>query len=163
MTDSGLNDYNKKTSVKTNQDAIGILESVGITLHASLIVHPNFTDADFDALEKGVRALCPAEVTFTVLSPSPGTAFWHEKKDAFICDSYRFYDCMHTILPTVLPLNRFYARFAKLTEIALRNNPLRVRRIRAPWREILRAIYRGTLYIFALHTIFRDYPEDAKR
>ena len=158
MTDSGLAGFNKKTSVKTNRDAIAVLKDAGIMLHASMIVNPDFTDADFDALEKEVRALCPAEVTFTVLSPSPGTAFWHEKKNDFICDSYRFYDCMHTILPTALPLKRFYSRFAKLTEIALRNNPLRRNRIRTPWHEIARAIYRGTLYIFALHTIFRDYP-----
>ena len=158
MNDSGLDDYNKRTSVKTNKEAIGVLKQLGITLHASLIVNPGFTDADFDNLEKEVRALCPAEVTFTVLSPSPGTDFWHEKKGEFICDPYRFYDCMHTILPTTLPLKRFYARFGKLTEIALRNNPLRRNGIRVPWREIGRAIYGGTRYIFALHTIYRDYP-----
>jgi hypothetical protein len=67
---------------------------------------------------------------------------------------------MHTILPTVLPLKRFYARFGKLTDIALRNNPLRRNKIRVPWREIGRAIYRGTLYIFALHAIHRDYPSE---
>jgi radical SAM superfamily enzyme YgiQ (UPF0313 family) len=163
MTENSLTDYNKKTSVQTNKDAIAILKQLGITLHASLIVHPSFTDADFDALEKEVRALCPAEVSFTVLSPSPGTAFWHEKKHEFICDCYRFYDCMHTILPTVLPLQRFYSRFAKLTEIALRNNPLRIHRISVPWHEIVRAIYKGTLYIFALHTIFRDYDKPAAK
>jgi radical SAM superfamily enzyme YgiQ (UPF0313 family) len=157
MSDDGLADYNKRTSVKTNKEAIATIKKLGITLHASLIVNPDFTDADFDHLENEVRALCPAEVTFTVLSPSPGTAYWNSKKAEFICDPYRFYDCMHTILPTRLPLKRFYARFGKLTDIALRNNPLRRNRISVPWREVGRAIYRGTLYIFALHGIHRDY------
>ena len=163
MTESGLRDFNKRTTVKTNREAIEILKQLGITLHASMIINPEFTEADFDNLEKEVRALCPAEVTFTVLSPSPGTDFWQAKKNDFICDPYRFYDCMHTILPTTLPLKRFYARFGKLTEIALRNNPLRRNRIRVPLREIGRAIYGGTLYIIALHTIFRDYKVSNKR
>ena len=159
MSENSLTDFNKKTGVNTNREAIAILKAAGITLHAAFIVNPKFTEADFDALEEDVRALCPAEVTFTVLSPSPGTAFWHETKHEFICDPYRFYDCMHAILPTALPLKRFYTRFAKLTDIALRNNPLRINKIRSPWRDVARAIFRGTLYIIALRTIFLDYPK----
>ncbi len=157
MDEAKLLEYKKRISVETNRQAIAILKATGITLHAAFIVHPNFTEADFQRLEKETLALCPAEVTFTVLSPSPGTAFWQENKDRFICDPYFYYDCMHTILPTRLPLRKFYRHFARLTNLALRANPLRVNKIKVPFKDFIRAIIKGTKYIIALQLIYRDY------
>jgi radical SAM superfamily enzyme YgiQ (UPF0313 family) len=157
MDESKLNEYKKRLPVETNRKAVAILCELGITLHAAFIVHPEFSSDDFLRLEKEVLALCPAEVTFTVLSPSPGTPFWHENKERFICDPYRFYDCMHTVLPTRLPLKRFYQHFSRLTNLALRANPLRVNKIRVPFKDFIRAIIGGTKYIIALQLIYRDY------
>jgi len=130
---------------------------MGITLHANYIVHPDFTVDDFWRLEAEVMKVCPAEVSFTVFSPSPGTQPWHEHKHEFICDSYLFYDCMHTVFPTRLPLRQFYRHFDWLTSIALGANPLRIRSVGVPFRDIVRAIFQGTKYIIALRMIYRDY------
>ena len=157
MDEEKLIEYKKHLPVETNRKAIAILKEIGITLHAAFIVHPDFTEVDFKRLEEETLALCPAEVTFTVLSPSPGTAFWQENKDKFICDPYYYYDCMHTILPTRLPLRKFYRHFAHLTELALRSNPLRVNKIKVPFKDFIRVIIRGTKYIIALQLIHRDY------
>lgn len=161
MVDSRLDDYQKRIKADTNREAVKILRDIGITLHGCFIVNPDFSVEDFRLLEKEVMNVCPAEVTFTVLSPSPGTAFWQEQKDRFICDPYYFYDCMHTLLPTRLPLKLFYAHFARLTSIALRANPLRVHRIRIPFRDLARAIVGGTKYIFSLRAIHKDYEQQA--
>ena len=158
MDESRLTEYKKRLSVEINRKAIDILRAIGITLHAAFIVHPDFNPEDFWLLEKEILDICPAEVTFTVLSPSPATPFWQEHKHKFICDPYRFYDCMHSILPTRLPLKRFYRHFSRLTQLALRNNPLRLNKVRIPLRDIIRAIYHGTRYIIALQLIYRDYP-----
>ena len=157
MDSSRLDEYGKRTDIETNRKAVEVLRELRITLHASFIVHPDFTVEDYRRLEKEVIAVCPAEVSFTVLAPSPGTPFWHQHKHEFICDPYRFYDCMHSILPTRLPLKQFYQHFGRLTSIALRANPLRVNRIRVPFREVLRAIVMGTKYIFSLKGLYRDY------
>jgi radical SAM superfamily enzyme YgiQ (UPF0313 family) len=158
MDDTKLLEYKKRLNVETNRKAIAILKELRITLHAAFIVHPDFSAEDFKRLENETRSLCPAEVTFTVLSPSPGTAFWQENEEKFICDPYYYYDCMHTILPTRLPLKKFYRHFARLTELALRANPLRVNKIKVPFYDFIRAIVRGTKYIIALQLIYRDYP-----
>ena len=157
MDEAKLQEYKKRISVKTNRKAIAILKEIGITLHAAFIVHPDFNEDDFKRLEKEALALCPAEVTFTVLSPSPGTPFWQENKDKFISDPYRFYDCMHTILPTRLPLRKFYRHFSRLTNLALRANPLRANKIKVPFVDFIRAIIQGTKYIIALQLIYKDY------
>ncbi|MBI4838383.1 MAG: hypothetical protein HY806_04430 [Nitrospirae bacterium] len=157
MRGTQIDNYNKKTSVETNIKAVEILRDIGITLHASFIVDPDFTADDFTALEREVLKLCPAEVTFTVFSPAPGTQLFQKHKDDYICDPFLFYDCMHTILPTRLGLKKFYAHFARLTSVALRANPLRVNKIKVPKREIARVIYRATKYIFALRNMYKDY------
>jgi len=159
MDENRLDEYKKRLLVETNRKAIKLLKEIGITLHAAFIVHPDFSANDFLRLEKEVLALCPAEVTFTVLSPSPGTPFWQENKEKFICDPYRFYDCMHTILPTRLPLKRFYQHFSRLTNLALRANPLRANKIKVPFPDFVRAIIQGTKYIISLQLIYRDYQK----
>ena len=163
MDEAKLIEYKKRIPVETNRKAIAILKELGITLHAAFIVHPDFSEADFKRLEKETLALCPAEVTFTVLSPSPGTDFWQENKDKFICDPYYYYDCMHTILPTRMPLKKFYGHFSHLTELALRANPLRINKIKVPLPDFIRAIIRGTKYIIALRLIYRDYLPKYKK
>lgn len=158
MDEEKLKEYDKKAGVETNKKAIEILRDLDITLHAAFIVHPDFTKDDFRRLEREVKNLCPAEVTFTVLSPSPGTPYWHENKDRFICDPFKNYDCMHTVLPTKLSLQKFYQHFGRLTAIALRANPMRINKIRIPFKDFIRAIFGGTKYIFSLYTIYKDYP-----
>ncbi|RJQ13939.1 MAG: radical SAM protein [Nitrospiraceae bacterium] len=157
MRGSQLKNYNKRTDVETNRKAVSILREIGITLHASFIVDPDFTVEDFQSLEKDVLDLCPAEVTFTVLSPAPGTELFQKYKNDFICDPYLFYDCMHAIIPTRLGLKKFYAHFGRLSSVALRANPLRVNKVKVPRKEIMKVIYLGTKYIFALRNIYKDY------
>ena len=159
MNEEQLDRYNKKTSFETNKEAVRILKEIGITLHAAFIVDPEYTKEDFRRLERDIETLGPAEITFTVLSPSPGTELFQANKDNFICDAFRFYDCMHSVLPTKLPLKQFYQHFGRLYSLALRANPLRMRKIWIPKKDLLTAIGLGTRYIFSLYRIYRDYPK----
>lgn len=157
MVGSRLDKYKKRTSVDTNRRAIELLKEIGITLHASFMVDPDFSVQDFRDLEKEIMLVCPAEVTFTVFSPSPGTELWKKHKDDFIVDPYLYYDCMHTVLPTTLDMKLFYAHFAKLSRVALQANPLRVNRVKVPFKEMVKIIFLGTRYIFSMRNIYKDY------
>lgn len=157
MTGERLEKLNKRTTVETNQKAVAILKELGITLHASFMLDPDFDEADFAALKIEVKKVCPAEVTFTVFSPSPGTELWQKHKNDFIKDPYEFYDCMHTILPTKLPIRRFYQHFSDLYGIAFRANPLRLNKVKIPFRELGVVISRGFRYVFALRKLYQEY------
>jgi hopanoid C-3 methylase len=157
MTGERLEKLNKRTTVENNQKAVAILKELGITLHASFMLDPDFDEADFAALKVEVKKVCPAEVTFTVFSPSPGTELWQQHKDNFIKDPYDYYDCMHTILPTKLPIQRFYQHFSDLYGIAFRANPLRLNKVKIPFRELGVVISRGFRYVFALRGLYKEY------
>ena len=158
MDGTRLAEYNKRTDPDTNTKAVQILRELGITLHAAFIVHPDFTVEDFRGLERTIQEIVPAEITFTVLSPSPGTPMWHENRGRYICNPFTNYDCMHSVLPTRLPLKKFYQHFGRLNSLALRSNPVRMQKIKVPLRDLFQAITGGTKYIFSLYRIYKDYP-----
>ena len=153
-----LDEYNKGIDPATNRRAVETLRELGIGLHAALMVEPEFTRQDFMRLRETVAAVAPAETSFTVFSPPPGTPLWEETRDRFICpDPYSFYDCMHTLVKPTLPLKDFYGQFALLYLLGVRNNPWRRNKVRVPFCDFLRFMYRGFLYGMALKGIYRDY------
>jgi radical SAM superfamily enzyme YgiQ (UPF0313 family) len=158
MDAATLEDYNKGIKPNENRKAVRILDELGICLHAAFMVKPEFQEEDFIKLRKMVESIGTAEVTFTVFSPPPGTPLWEEHKSDFIVDDpYLFYDCMHTILPLKLPMKKFYKYFSLLSLFALRNNPWRRRKIKAPLKDMLRMFHAGMKYGSALKKISKDY------
>lgn len=158
MEAENLQGYRKGYTPDVNRRAVEILRELDITLHAALMVNPDFVAADFIKVRKTIESVAPAEVSLTVFSPPPGTSLWNENKDRFIRQNpYSFYDCMHTILPTKLPLRTFYRYFAILYLFGTRHNPWRARRIKAPLRDVCRMFVNGARCGYALHTIYKDY------
>jgi len=163
MDEEALKGFNKGVSASTNRRAVEILRGLGIVLHSAMIVNPDFTKEDFQNLHRTIAFLAPAEMSFTVLSPSPGTDYWRETRDRFIApDPYAFYDCMHTLLPTRLSLPVFYRYFAILYLLGFRHNPWRAHRIRVPPSDVLRLLWHGLRTGIALHRLHRDYPRAAR-
>ncbi len=158
MEDENLLAYKKGVEPDVNRRAVAILRELDIILHAALMVNPDFTAEDFIKVRRTIDAVTPAEVSFTVFSPPPGTPLWNEHKDHFICkDPYAFYDCMHTILPTKLPLGTFYRYFSLLYLFGMRRNPWRSRRIKAPFKDLIRMFISGARCGHALRTIYKEY------
>jgi len=157
-----LEGFNKGIEPDVNRRAVKILRELGIGLHAALMVRPEFGEEDFARLREAVDYVTPAEVTFTVFSPSPGTPLWEKYENDFICpDPYSFYDCFHTILPTTLPLKKFYARFAQLYLAGARENPWRHNSVKVPLKDFVHFIYSGIRYGIALRGIYQDYPHSS--
>jgi radical SAM superfamily enzyme YgiQ (UPF0313 family) len=153
-----LDEYQKGYDPDANLRALAILREAGIGLHAALMVNPDFKAEDFLKVQKTIDMVVPAEVSFTVFSPPPGTPLWNRHRASFICaDPYAFYDCMHTLLPARLPLRAFYRYFALLYLFAFRRNPWRANRIKAPWRDIAHMLIAGAQCGWALHHIYRDF------
>lgn len=163
MEADALKNFNKGVDPDTNRRAVAILREAGIVLHSALIVNPDFTEADFQRLHRTVAAIAPAEMSFTVLAPSPGTDFWNDTRARFIApDPYAFYDCMHTLLPTRLPMATFYRYFSLLYLRGFQHNPWRAHRVKVPFRDLLRLMWSGARTGWTLHGLHRDYPPEAR-
>ncbi len=160
ITDSELDNLAKHSSVEENEHALATLREMGIAVHVGFMVRPEYTAQDFERLIQYVSTMPPAQVTFTVYNPSPGSPAWYEEREQFVCNPYTLHDCMHPLTKTTLPLREFYRYFARLTKAGNRRNPLRSPGSRLLPRDIARVIFAGETYIRSLKKAYRDFPRN---
>ncbi len=134
IDDAGLAAVRKRTKggASTNVEAIRILRGEGITPMTMFIADPAWGEDDFDRLEEFVAALELPNPGFTILTPLPGTELYEQRKDDLLTRDYAYYDVIHAVLPTKLPLERFYERFARLYDNAVKDT-------RPTWAMLRRA------------------------
>ncbi len=112
--DDDLKLLNKKTTAMQNREAISILHGNDVTVSAHFIVRQDFSEADFEALGDFVEDTGLRQPVFCILTPLPGTDLYEEVKDRITTTDYELFDLTHTVLPTVLPLERFYELYIGL-------------------------------------------------
>ncbi len=158
LEEDTLNDYNKNATPSQNRKAREILRDLDLNLHVALMVHPNFEEKDFLTVQRAMKEMAPAEFAFTVYSPPPGTQEYTENLNNFICDDpCAYYDCLHTILPTKLPLKRFYKYFAILYALGAWQTPARTNKIMPPVKDFLKFIFGGIKLGWHLVRMHKDY------
>ena len=122
------------------------------------MVNPDFEEEDFIAVHKAIKEMAPAEFAFTVFSPPPGTEAFADSREKFICDDpFLFYDGLHTILPTKLPLSRFYRYFSILYGLGAAHLPARANRVSAPMKDVIRVLWGGAKFGWYVRRLYRDY------
>ncbi|GBC78835.1 MAG: radical SAM protein [Acidobacteriota bacterium] len=147
-TDRELRAVNKGATVNHNLRAHELLRQLGIAVHGAFMALPTFTHDDFDTLEAYLREMPPAETSFTVCCPSPGTPNWEQEKASFwVEDPFVVYDCMHPLTPTTLPLDQFARRFARLHHVAAPRHPLRQTRVPLHPGHVLRVEWAHRRYL----------------
>jgi len=99
-----LDSYNKKISADISREAISILKNNKIEMTASFII--GALNEDREMVEDTLRfakSLNPNTVSFTILTPYPGTDLFEQVKDRIITFDWRKYDGIHS----VIQLNHF--------------------------------------------------------
>jgi radical SAM superfamily enzyme YgiQ (UPF0313 family) len=121
--DSDLEYINKGSTTHNNREAVRVLQELGIGIYASFIVRPDFTEEDFAEFRNYCRSIDLSFASFAVLTPLPGTDLWDEVEDQLLTRDPEFFDFIHTVLPTALPLEDFYEQYFRLytKSIPLRN------------------------------------------
>jgi radical SAM superfamily enzyme YgiQ (UPF0313 family) len=163
-TDEELEKVSKHAKVADNQRAHELLRERKIAVHAGFMVGADFTDEQFRRLHQTMEAMPPAQVTFTVYAPSPCSEAWEEERreGRWICDPYDLHDCMHPLVPTAVPLKRFYRELASLVWASGRKNPLRWVGPKIPIRDVLRVFFATWRYTRALKRAYKDFPKGVR-
>jgi anaerobic magnesium-protoporphyrin IX monomethyl ester cyclase len=115
-----LDSYNKKISADISREAISILKKNKIEMTASFIIGALSEDKEMveDTL-RFAKSLNPNTVSFTILTPYPGTDLFEQVKDRIITFDWRKYDGIHSVirlkhfkpLQLQFTLLRFYISF----------------------------------------------------
>ena len=114
FNDNDIRYYNKKTSVKLNDQAIAILKNLNIYILAHFIIRPEYTREDFKQLINYVYQNNLFRPVFPVLTPLPGTELYNETCNSFEIKNYDYFDFAHSILPTRLDPRDFYHELTNL-------------------------------------------------
>lgn len=155
--DEDLNYIRKNSTAQDNENAVRILHALGIDVYASFIVRPEFGKPEFAALRKYCRHLELNFATFAVLTPLPGTDLYHEVQARVITHNYDYFDFIHTLLPTALPLKEFYSEYHTLwTKSIALSKQLSVLR-KYPLREVPHLLAKGRRFYRRLKTAHLDY------
>jgi hopanoid C-3 methylase len=160
-TDDELRAAAKGGSAAANERALATLRSLGIAVHAAFMITPEYTRADFERLRTYVRGLPPAQCSFTVCTPSPGTLDYERiKPRIWVQNPFDLHDCMHPLTPTALPLREFSRLYARQVAEGVAKTPLRHSSHPAnPW-HLVRVTAARAAYRRSYENLYRDYPRE---
>ena len=116
-----------------------------------------FTKKDFEGLRSYVKKLKLDFAGFAVLTPLPGTDLYREVEAKLITRDYYFFDFIHTVLPTELPLKAFYKEYLNLYKkgISRWRSLLTLRKY--PRKEILPLIKKSMRIYNRFEQAYLDY------
>lgn len=117
ISDAALSRMNKASAASANDEAIAILDGLGITVVGDFIVSPDYDEARFEALGRYVSGRPIGLPLLTVLTPLPGTALHAEMKDRIVVHDLDYYTLTNAVVPTRLDERRFYEHYAGLIKL----------------------------------------------
>ncbi len=106
--------FGKKNTTTNNEKAISLLRAIGVKTDVTFIIPPDYDLEDFDNLAEYAKRLEADWVIFNPLTPLPGTDLYEEVKDQLTTSDLGLFDMSHMVLPTKLPLEKFYRELSYL-------------------------------------------------
>ena len=137
----GLKAFRKRVPLGTNFEALEYARSLGIAVAVNIIADPDWDEARFRIIREWALSV-PEIVNITVNTPYPGTETFATDARAFTTRDYRLFDIQHAVLPTKLPLPRFYEELVK-TQQVLNKKHLGFAALKATARIAARLLLQG--------------------
>jgi magnesium-protoporphyrin IX monomethyl ester (oxidative) cyclase len=151
--------HRKRVTPHENFRALEVARELGLTVAVNIIADPDWDEARFAAVREWARSV-PEIVHLTVATPYPGTETWLTESRQLTTRDYRLFDVQHAVLPTRLPLPRFYEELVR-TQQVLNRKHLGWGALRRYGVPLLRALGRGqTNYARMLWKFGRVYHAD---
>ncbi|MBO0774888.1 MAG: hopanoid C-3 methylase HpnR [Actinobacteria bacterium] len=121
LDEDGLKTFRKRTTPKVNSKALEVARSIGLSVAINIIADPDWDEARFAFVREWAMSV-PEIVNITVQTPYPGTETWLTESRRLTTLDYRLFDVQHAVLPTRLPLHRFYEELVKTQAVLARKH-----------------------------------------
>jgi hopanoid C-3 methylase HpnR len=117
----GLKAHRKRSSPDINLKALELARKLGVTVAINLIADPSWDEKRFAIIRDWALEI-PEVVHITVATPYPGTETWLTESRKLTTLDYRLFDIQHAVLPTRLPLKRFYEELVRTQAVINRKH-----------------------------------------
>src|ERR1700719_2785632 len=121
IDEEGLKLHRKRSSMGVNFKALEVAREIGLTVAINLIADPSWDVKRFEVIREWAMSI-PEIVHLTVATPYPGTELWFTESRKLTTLDYRLFDIQHAVLPTRLPLHRFYQELVKSQSVINRKH-----------------------------------------
>lgn len=122
--DDELDLYNKRQKRTQVIEGITLAKKLGIGVFSNFIIHPNYTEREFNEIKNFIREYDVDYPSFTIWTPIPGTADGGTCYDEVIekqpngRPNWRMFDLQHAVIKTKLEKQEFLALYASLYEVS---------------------------------------------
>jgi hopanoid C-3 methylase len=137
----GLRLYRKRATPHGNFEALEVARTLDISVAVNIIADPSWDEERFRIVREWAMSV-PEIVHLTVNTPYPGTETWFTESRKLTTLDYRLFDVQHAVLPTKLPLQRFYEELVK-TQVVLNRKHLGLAALRQTMGRALGLLAQG--------------------
>src|ERR671937_2939073 len=116
LDEEDLRRHRKRVPLGKNFEALDVARSLGVQVAVNIIAEPSWDERRFEAVREWARSV-PEIVHVTVATPYPGTETWHTEAGSLTTRDYRLFDVQHAVVPTALPLARFYEELVRTQQV----------------------------------------------
>lgn len=121
VDEEGLKKLRKRVALSKNFEALECARSLGMQVAVNIIADPAWDERRFELIREWATSV-PEIVHITVNTPYPGTETWHSEASRLTTRDYRLFDVQHAVLPTALPLDRFYEELVRTQQVLNRKH-----------------------------------------
>jgi hopanoid C-3 methylase len=121
LDEDALRLHRKRVTPGENFKALEVARELGFTVAVNIIADPDWDERRFAIIREWALTV-PEIVHLTVATPYPGTEIWHTEVRRLTTHDYRLFDVQHAVLPTRLPLARFYEELVKTQAVLNRKH-----------------------------------------
>jgi hopanoid C-3 methylase HpnR len=161
LDEDGLRNFRKRATLSHGFQALEAARALGITVAVNIIAHPHWDERQFDAVRQWARSV-PEIVHVTVATPYPGTETWQSDAPRLTSRDYRLFDIQHAVLPTKLPLARFYQELVRTQQVLNQKHLGLAAQRRALWLTA-RLLARGQTNFLRMLWKFRAVYDPARQ
>jgi hypothetical protein len=98
-----------------------VARRLDLTVAVNIIADPDWDEQRFATIREWCMEV-PEIVNISVNTPYPGTESWLTDGRRLATRDYRLFDIQHAVLPTKLPLDRFYAELVRTQQVLFRKH-----------------------------------------
>jgi hopanoid C-3 methylase HpnR len=116
IDEEGLRAHRKRVNLSQNFEALEYARSLDICVAVNIIADPDWDEGRFAVIREWALSI-PEIVNVSVNTPYPGTETFLTEGARLTTRDYRLFDIQHAVLPTRLPLARFYEELVRTQQV----------------------------------------------
>ena len=122
--------------------------SLGVRVAVNIIADPDWDEKRFAVIREWALSI-PEVVNISINTPYPGTESWLTESRKLATRDYRLFDIQHAVLPTHLPLEKFYEELVETQQI-LNKKFLGFTALRKTLGLVIRKLLKGQTNFFRM-------------